>query len=448
MLKPSYKNVIVGKNYLSIIYGLMKMSLSHEASTLLVDDINVKMGAGWCNNIGQIEKSLLKKLGKKYQIKSLINIEKYIKPINTIIFLNEKMIEFGPSPYANIREIVRKLPDIFDKNVLKDFNDYGPELFDEECLALFTKIGESTQKNSKFSDALNGLNSKIEIILNECITYLQQEELVNKQLHFVLQVLYQTFFTNSINNLESKYLLISIISPRYVIDETALMDDLLFEYQSKGGVTTKANIEQWQVYEGKTDFVALDTIDGVINFYQLYYFGRINHHSPFIRKKDEVQFNSIIMLCPLEHDFINFFKNKRILISQNDRLGTDFPHWEIEIQENGLLKAIYSYANYEGTKPSFFYKKVAEDVFKSLGQILPGIKLNDWSSQITYQAGADFWVESLVARKKTHPDQTQKDDLLYDIENKRQVDNIIYCGPNRTRTLGLFSYTKDLFFNS
>jgi hypothetical protein len=183
----------------------------------------------------------------------------------------------------------------------------------------------------------------------------------------------------------------------------------------------------------------------VINFNKLYYFGRINHNTPFIRKKNEVQFNSIVLFCPLEHDFINFFKNKRILISENDRLGTDFPHWEIEIQENGLLKAIYSYAHYEGTKQSFFHKKVAEDVFRSLGQILPGIKLNDWSSQITYQKGPDFWVESLATRKKVKSSSFAKNEYLYDSEKGNQLVNIVYCGPNRTETLGLYSYTKDLF---
>jgi hypothetical protein len=442
MLKAKYQDVMVGKNYLSLIYAFMRLKKAKTTTSLVVDEPNVKMGHGWCNNIGNIEKAIIENIGKTYKIDCLANLENYTRPINTIIFLNEKMIEFGPSPYANIREMARKLPDIFDKQYLAEFNKIDPEVFDEICFEFFDRMATLSVSNNKLSDFFQTDEKNLNKILNEFIDYIEGQQLVKKQLHFVLQVLHQTFFTNSINNIEAKYLLISILSPRYIIEEQDLLDDLIFAYQSLGGDITTANVSDWQVYNGESQFITLDSVDGVINFDHLFYFGRVTHLTPFTRPGNDVQFNSIVMECPLEHDFMNFFKNKRILISENDRLGTDFPHWEIEITGKGVLKSTYSFANYEGTKPSFYFKKVSEDVFRSLAQLLPGINLDDWSAQIDYKSGADFWVESLAHKSGKTSDYIYQDDGLY-VDNKK-VKNLFYCGPNRTRTLGLYSYTLDL----
>lgn len=442
MLKAKYDDVIVGKNYLSLIYALIRLKTKQVNNSLLIDDQNVKMGVGWCNNIGKIEKAIFENIGVTYGISCLKNISNHIRPINTIIFLNEKMIEFGPSPYANIREMARKLPDIFDKQYLAEFNKLDPEIFDDICFDFFDKMAKLSVSKNKLNDFFHTEEVNLNKILNEFINYIEGQELVKKQLHFVLQVLHQTFFTNSINNIEAKYLLISILSPRYVIEEREFLDELIFTYNSFGGQLNEATVSDWQIYNGESNYITLDSVDGVINFDTLYYFGRVSDKTPFTRPGLDVQFNSIVLSCSLHHDFINFFKNKRILISQNDRLGTDFPHWEVEISEQGVLKATYSYANYEGTKPSFYYKKVSEDVFRSLSQLLPGIKLDDWSSQIEFSAGTDYWVESLRHKTGKSSDYIHQDDGLY--VNKKKIKNLVYCGPNRTRTLGLYSYTLDL----
>jgi hypothetical protein len=448
MFNDHYHSVILGKSYISLVYALMRKRKYKQEQIAVIDDVHVKLGTIWSNNIGNIEKSLLKNIGIHYGIQTLVNLDDFVRPINTIIFLNDKMIELGPSPFANIREIARKLPEIFHESYLSSFDQTNAYAFDEMCFAFFDKLATVPQlPRPEEISSMMLLNNNLDKILQDFIRYLQGEHLEAKQLHFVLQVLHQTFFTNQINQLEMKYLLISILSPRYIVDEKSIVDHLVFEFLQQGGRLLTSNVVEWEIYNQATNYLKLASFDGVLHFDKAYYFGRVTPAAPFMREGEETHFHTILLQCPIEHDFIHFFQGKRILICENDRLGTDFPHWELEILENGLLRALYSYAHYEGTKASFYYKKVAEDIFRSLERILPSININDWAGHLHLSEGDDYWLESLSSKAILSEKKIHNDELLYDRESQKVIHNLTYCGPNRTRTLGLYSFCHQLIYS-
>ena len=54
------------------------------------------------------------------------------------------------------------------------------------------------------------------------LSYLDNDSLKNKQLQYILQALFQTFFSNKISEVESRYLLCSILGTRYKVDRISL----------------------------------------------------------------------------------------------------------------------------------------------------------------------------------------------------------------------------------
>ena len=142
MLNSNYNDTIVGKNYLSLIYGTLRILKNKKNKVLIIDESDARMGNHWYKNIGEIEKLIFQKIGKKYKLSSVQKMDNYLKPINTIILLDEKMIELGSSPFANIRELARKLPECFPIEILEELNLLGPDKFDEICFDFFYKIAD------------------------------------------------------------------------------------------------------------------------------------------------------------------------------------------------------------------------------------------------------------------------------------------------------------------
>lgn len=441
MLKSNYETIIIGKNYLSLIFSILKLSKSKK-SVLVIDEPDTRMGKEWYLNIGEIEKNIFKNIGITYNINTLKSFDSYLHPINTIIFLNEKMIELGTSPFANIREIARKLPECFPENSLELLEAIGVDDFNQLCFDFFQTIANQVIQNEKKLD-LNTVNESLSHLFTDFLNFLNRSELISEQLYYVLQVLFQTFFSNYKTNETSQFLLLSILSPRYSIDDKSLMDDLIFEFRELGGDIVDCKIERYEIYKQELKYMMLSSVDGIIGFDECFFFSRIPSKAPFERKENEMEFDSIRLICPIEHDIIDFYKNKRILFSKVDKIGTDFPHLEIYIDENGVLNGTFSYANYIGTKPSFYYKKVAEDIFSNLAEILPGLNKDDWSHQISFTEGEDFWTENLGSRSNISSHIKYKD-YLYDREEKFQIERITYFGPNRTKSMGLLSFSKDM----
>ncbi|MBC77623.1 MAG: hypothetical protein CME64_16580 [Halobacteriovoraceae bacterium] len=91
-LSNSYNSVIVGKSYVSIAFAILQKTRL-GIDNLVLDDETFQLGDKWNTNIGELEKKTLQKLGQIYNIEPLARIDQFIEQNNTLIFLNEKMIE-------------------------------------------------------------------------------------------------------------------------------------------------------------------------------------------------------------------------------------------------------------------------------------------------------------------------------------------------------------------
>ena len=448
MLNKKYNKGIIGLNYVSLAYGLVACKQGNSA--LIIDDQKLSFSNNWYRNLGYLERSLLLYIGDKYDIEPLKNIDNYITDQNIVLCLNNKQIELVNSPYSNIKEVARKLPDSFSEVYKSKLREINAEDFDREFFNFLDSVCEKAyekQELGKLSELfLTEPGKNLSDVFTSFKQYLQLDSDISKQLHFILQVMYQTVFSSSKLEVESEFLLLSLLSPRYEIVEDKLKEDLLFEYRKTGGDIKSTNVKDWGIEDNQLKYILLNTIDGLIELDRGYFFSHLNHLVPFETQKAKTDFKSINLECVVDHKYVSLYKGKRFIFSTTERMGSDFPYWEFAIDTNGLLKGIYSYADYTGTKSSFYYHHAIDDIFNSLKTMLPGLVRADWVSRVKLFEGKDTWFEFSPDNKKLLVPKNKNDfKYIYDKETNASIKSLYQCGPARAKSLGFYSYLLDVF---
>jgi hypothetical protein len=448
MLNKYYNKGIVGLNYVSLTYGLIAMKHGH--TSLIVDDERLPFSNKWYLNIGYLERSILIRIGEKYDINPLKNLDNYLEDKNTVLCLNKIIIELVDSPFSNIKEIGRKIPECFSDVYLNKLNLISPDVFDADFFEFLDQVSESAFEKIESNNIKDLFNAhkglEFTAVMESFISFFEKNTDITKQIHYILQVMYQTVFSSAHLKIESEYLLMSLLSPRFEVNEAKLKEDLLFDYRKTGGDIKVTSIKDWGIEDKKLKYILLYSIDGLIKLDKCHFFSQVTHHLPFDVLSAKTQFKSIKLECMLDHKFVSLYEGKRIIFSNRSRMGSDFPYWEISIDDTGLLTGLYSYADYTGTKPSFYYHHAVEDIYISLKAMLPGLLKADWVSRVKLEQGEDNWFEFSASEKSTlYPGKNQNFEHVFDKDDGSVIDSLYQCGPNRSKSLGFYSYLLDVF---
>lgn len=447
MLSKRYDSTIIGLNYVSLLKGIFELSLSH--SVLIVDHEEYQFANNWFLNIGELDKKIFKELGCHYNLQQIKGIDYYLKPTNTILHIENLFIEFSDSPYSSLKELARKLPESFSNFFQTEMISIDSDRFDQTVINLIDLLAKNSfyglDENKAMSLFLN-TDPLLAKIFTRFSDYMNEDKPLVKELHYALQVMFRTNFSNVTNRLESMYLLLSLIAPRYSVDEKKLTNDLLFEYRKLGGDLKASWVEDWGIQQRNLKYILLDSVDGLIGTNNCYYFSQLGKQNFFKHKSDKRFFLSISLECIIDHDFVDLFAGKRIVFLIKNRMGGDFPFWEVSIDESGLLTGVYAYANNLGTKPSFYYHHALSDIHQSLLKILPGLTRSDWVARTKLKKGSDIWVEDQASSKSDFQAQNKSHlSDLYQVDTNIKVEGIKYCGPDRTKSLGFYGYILDVF---
>lgn len=344
MLNKSYSSCIIGKNYLSLLHAIVE--LKGQKTCCLLDDESLIYADQWIYNLGRLEVLALQTIGDKYSISQLSNIEDYLIPKSTILHLNHKVIEFGPSPYFNIKELARKVPDSLGAFFKDELRNINPEEFDTIFLDMLKTYNENLWEKKNYKSAATYLSTlkenQTKNVYLEFIDFIRSSNQVSKQLHYVLQMMFQVVFSAGQNTLETQYLLSSVLAPRYELNYKKLEEDLLKEFIRLNGATRKTRIKDFGVTEDGLQFILLSSIDGVVKVNQTYFYGQISETAyPFSGHENGTKFLSIKLEASIEHELVHNFVNKRIVFSHEQRMGSDFPFWEVTINSNGKMNGVF-----------------------------------------------------------------------------------------------------------
>jgi hypothetical protein len=183
-----------------------------------------------------------------------------------------------------------------------------------------------------------------------------------------------------------------------------------------------------------------------VNLKSICLFDHLKAIYPFVSAKTGAEYHSIQLHASINHEFASAYTNKRIVFSKHNRIGSDFPFWEIEIGHNGKLTGIYAFADGSGSKANFYYPYAIEDIYESLVEILPGLSRSEWVANVRLEQGSDYWFKYTQQEKKGLRTLDGKDlSIIYDKTSGQRLENMQYYGPKSSKSLGLFSYLLDIF---
>lgn len=447
-MRNQFDIVVVGKNYLSLIFSLIKIQQGN--SVILIDDPRVRLKGKWTSNLGPLEMNFLKLIGDEHDIKVNQRIEEFLEERGTVLYLDEKVIELTDSPYTNLIEINRKLTDSVNNELLSKVTSIDAKTFDNQINEYLTNLANTFFKYRNFQNYKNDLvdffeNNKILNLYKNDLNPQVYDNNLSKLFITSLEFLYQSYFSNNKSELDLNYLIAESLSPRKKLNIESFENELLFEYKQKGGVVKTTKVQEWHFYSEKIDSLLLESFEGLVVPKKCYYFGSIYEKSPFDLVLKKRVFRSISFEVKLSNIGLDSYHEKRLVFIQNSRVGTDFPFWEVYLDDN-TLKGTYAFVNQEGAKPDFFYQNAKKDVYQSLLKVIPDLDWYLWSSNIQLRLGDDFWLEdnayntlkSKISAKKS------PDSILKDKDSNKSLKGIEYWGPLRTQSFGLISYLMEL----
>lgn len=436
MLQKKYDKILVGKNYASLLYGVIQLESNH--SVLVIDNKDVSNTSNFLTHISELDKMVFYLIGKKYGVDCLIDIQDFLTKINNVICFDKISIEFGSSAFLNINEMMRKFPTSF-LELFSDFiSSHSADEFDQQFQQFLGHFSLGQMNILSVAENFPMIKEVFEKYLN----FLQIESEFAKQLNHVCQVMFQVCFSPVLTQEQMIYLFVTLLSPRYVINDTKIQSELAFLFRKLGGDLKIANVIDWGLEEQHLRYICLNSMDGVIELEEANLFCLLYDSLPF---ESAIGGNSLLSLrfkCKIDNDFIEFYKNKRLVISLKDRIGTDFPYWEFSFDDESNLIGLYAYMDNQGTKSSFYYHHAVEDLFESLIKFLPDFLKVDWTSRVSFSNGSESW----LGPGHSYSEFSDKGQLaaLVSKGQHKKITGLRQLGPNYSGPMGLYSYLLDL----
>lgn len=437
MLKKNYDNVYLGLNYISLIMGIIKQEQGN--SGLIIDHPQYSQTSNWLLNIGLVDKYILEGHGKNNGIYPLENLDQYLRKVNGLIYFNDKCVELSSSPYLNLKELTRKFPSEFLELFYPFIEKYNETEFNAQFSDFFKQLVYKNQFK-EIEDVLKEENLPIiRDFLNTYKKFLSTDIEFIKQLNHIIQMMYQVKFSANINRNDSLFLFLLLISPRFLIKRDEFTQELTFHFKKLGGDLKNTSISALGEDENYLRYMTLNSLDGAIELKEAFFFGTVDDQFFLEPRFKGSKYKSIHFECPIDNDYAAFYQDKRIVFSENNRIGSDFPYWELRFEEKSI-KGAYAYNEKQGSKASFYYPQLIEDVYQSLRKLLPGLIKADWVARVRLTQGEDVWFEGPKVLDKHDSKEKKK---LYKKSNGAYLAGINHFGPICSGPRGLYSYLFD-----
>ncbi len=456
-LKKDFDNIVVGKNYLSLLISLFL--LKRNESVLLVDDKRVSLGRSWGHSFGDIERDFLALMGTELQLEPLIHVDRYLKRKPYLFKLDERSILLGRTPFENLKELMRKIPEGFQKETLELFNENNQADFNRSCEILFHDIAQSCFKITKLTQfdeftidsTMNNLYRKITTgFIHSLEKGTEKEKLILKQLLFMFQGKFFYFFTNTYSQFDLKFLFTQMLSPKYELDEEKINHDLEKALAEKKGWLKHTTVQYWQFYEKKLCSILLSSYEGVVHPRKTFFVGNLGNHVPFYYKSKYRKFSDIQLELNYQTPLFKEYEGMEILLSYSKRVGSDFPFWEIQFQSAHSCSFRYLYPKQDGAKPEFYFEQAKSDVLFGLSELFAEFDPAQIEGEIFMGSGGDVWSEVFSYRmgesKQTIIDQLAESPsaTLINNEDHEFIKTMDYWGPTKIQPLGLLSFLVDV----
>lgn len=438
MLKNRYQEILVGMGLMSLVRGII--SLKRNQSTLLIDDKRFTVDSYPGQFLSELEVRSLIRLGKKHDIPELIDLRQFLVNANIEMVLENSRLRLGRTPLQNLKELLRKYPELIDESDLdlvykesdEDFNRY----FFSELIRYETQNHEASMRPKGYHFDLQGpkwlqtIYKRMGELLNE--EYQDSGTLKYSGLLHLLGLSFEEKLKTSLGAEEIPYYFFRALSPIYRLHDFFLASQLKRRLILLGGDYKESTVQFWQFHENKFENLLLASFEGVISGDRVLFFSHVPEQVPFqirssynLLRKTQVQ--------PSKRVSSPFPPANLTYLAETKLLGSERPY-RVVAKGSEFSYYHWPYPELPGTKPEF-YQRELEQSFEADSRMLP---FEHGQVEVSYSGSVTLDLRSIKADKKHEAPVLKRLPIEIAFE-ERAIKGFEYWGLFRYRSFGLLA---------
>ncbi len=440
MIPRDIDYVFVGTNYLSVLVGLE--ILKRGERILIVDDERLSLGELYIDRMNELYYALLMKWGEKKGILSVFQKKQFFHRETVCFFTDKDKILLGRTPHENVKELLRKFPEIFGQknhvqsveSFLKDSSSFDSIFF--SYINNLTKyfLSEKARKEPSLNTLLEFAPKNFlkiyQYFLNSYDSLVKTSK--GQLLLFSFRFFYQKTLNYKLNELELFYLLLSIISPSYHLKTEVFTRKIINLFQSGGGLFKKTIIKGWEFHKNNLWSMELDSYEGIILPKNLVFFGGRSVQIPFEWGGPIKDYETIKVMMN-ENTFLS---EGPYIFSNVKNIGTSYPLL-LSLPKGKKLSFYIPLFKRNGAKVDFFKEHIFNLISQEMLQHFPEKNLRLKNSHINFSK--DVW--PIIQKRNPLLTCHQKISL----RDLKKLKNVYYYGP---LNLGVLGPIRSLLFFS
>lgn len=438
MLKNRYQEILVGMGLMSLIRGII--SLKRNRSTLLIDDKRFTVDSYPGHFLSELEIRSLLRLAKKYEIPELADLRQFLVPAKVEVFTSEKRLRLGQAPLTNLKELLRKYPELLDASdldlVYAEKEDEFERYFLSELARYESLAHEGSQRPKGFHFEFQGpkwlktIYTRFGELLNQ--EYQQSRSLKYSGLLHLLGLAFEEKLKTGIGAEEVPFYFFRTLSPIFRLQDFFLSTQLKRRLVLMGGDYKESSIQFWQFFDHKFENLLLASFEGVISGDRVLFFSHLPEEVPFSVKSPHAIFRKT-QVSPAKRMSTPFPPHMLTLMTDLRCIGSERPYRVLGRGES-LSFYHWPYVELPGSKPAFFEKDLKETfLLDSASHPFPST-----GTEVTATSSVTLDLRGMKVDKKNEAPALKR--LPIDIfAEERSIKGFEYWGPFRYRGLGLLA---------
>ncbi len=435
MLKNRYQEIIIGLNLLSLVRGII--SLHRKRSTLLINDERFLAESYHSNFLSELEILALVRLGKRFDITELTDLRQFLLPAELQFVTTGKRLVLGKRPLTNLKEILRKFPELLDESDLDQVFLEDEEGFERHFYGELTRYEASNFELSLRSKGLRfdlqgpkwlkTIYARFGELLNR--EYSQSKDLKYAGLLHLLGLCAEEKLKTRLAPEEIPFYFFRLLSPIYRLQDFFLTTQLKHRLVQLGGDYKESSVQYWQLHDHRFENLLLESFEGVISADRVLFFSHLPLEVPFgIRSPYPVYRKT--QMAPVRRFSAPFPPTSLTFISEKEKLGSERP-FRVLARGKDVSYYHWPYPELPGSKPSFYDRPLLE-AFDSDSRLVPFEK---GSAVLGKSTSVTLDLRPLkTGRRSEAPVLTRLPLEIADSE--RPVQGFEYWGPFRYHSLG------------
>lgn len=439
MLKNRYEEILVGRSLMSLVRGLI--SLKRNRTTLLIDDYRFSGDSYPLHFLSELEILAILRIGKQYDIPELKDLRQFLISSQLAFVTDKWRLMSGRTPYQNLKELLRKFPELLDANDLDEVFAFSAGEFDSFFLGELKRYEELSyeagQRPKGMRFDLQGprwfktIYERLGKMLNE--EYQGTKDLKFLSLLHLLGIASEEKLKAHLYPEELPFYFFRLLSPIYRLQDFFLITQLKRRLLLLGGDYKESTVQFWQFHEQKFENLLLSSFEGVISGKRVLFFSHLPEEVPFGLKSPYPLFRKTQM-APQKRVNHLFPPTSLTFMASLDSLGSERPFRVLAHSSTEMSYFHWPYPEQPGSKAEF-YEKDLQEAFNSDARDLPFD-----AGQVTAQGTLSVCLDlrQLRAPKKSEAPNLTRLPLSVAIQDQ-EIQGFEYWGPFRYKSLGLLS---------